>query len=242
MSRVNPQQSLTWVGIVVHHSRGMRPVDGSQPRGGAELLLRWRRWREASVGFAWGRAWGRARRARAAVRSTDARHDRHRSSAAKLGLSNLECTSASRRAAVRRRPFRAVTTRYSAHHFPDPMAVLGAAARGRPGALVAIADMVLPKEQAGPTTACCARSSHVRTLSARNSSRGRRGGMARFALGRLPFSVDWRLMRTRSRPGDAERVRAISEAAALRRSHGRLRRENGASADLPVSIVAGRGS
>jgi ubiquinone/menaquinone biosynthesis C-methylase UbiE len=69
---------------------------------------------------------------------------------AKLGLSNLAWRIGEAAALpFEDEAFDAVTTRYSAHHMPDPDVAFAELLRvARPGARVAIADMVLPPREA----------------------------------------------------------------------------------------------
>ena len=143
--------------------------------------------------------------------------------------------------------FDAVITRYSAHHFPEPDLVLAEMLRvARPGARVAIADMVLPAARAVAYDRMerLRDPSHVRTLT-REQLRA-----AAVAVGlREPCSTDYAfsvdldslLRASFPAPGDAERVRALFEAdVGADRMGLALRRERGAIVlNYPVTIVAG---
>ena len=87
---------------------------------------------------------------------------------AKLGLSNLEWRiGEATRLPFEAARFDAVTTRYSCHHFPDPDLVAAELVRvAKPGARVAIADMVLPRAQGAAYDRMerLRDPSHVRTL------------------------------------------------------------------------------
>jgi len=143
--------------------------------------------------------------------------------------------------------FDAVTTRYSAHHLPDPDLAFAELLRvARPGARVAIADMVLPAQQATAYDRMerLRDPSHVRTLSREAlGSAAAAAGLRDLRWADYLFSVDLeRLMRASfPKPGDAERVRALFEAdVGVDRMGLGLRREGGViTLSYPVCIVAG---
>jgi SAM-dependent methyltransferase len=167
---------------------------------------------------------------------------------AKLGVANVswQLGDASRLPFEDGR-FDAVLTRYSAHHFPDPDLVFAEMLRvARPGARVAIADLVLPKAPAAAYDRMerLRDPSHVRTLS-REELRAAAiaAGLRDLHVADYRFSIDLeRLMRSSfPAPGDAERVRALFEAdLGVNRMGLGLRREAGMIAlCYPIVIVAG---
>jgi len=140
-----------------------------------------------------------------------------------------------------------VLTRYSFHHFPAPDAVLAEMLRvARPGARVAVADMVLPaaKAKAYDRMERLRDPSHVRTLSREELGRlAVAAGLRdlRWADYRFEFDVE-RLMRASfPKEGDAARVRAMLESdAGIDRMGLTLRRADGVvTLTYPVAIVAG---
>ena len=179
---------------------------------------------------------------------TPAMIEQARALQARLGLANVdwrvgEAGSLPFEAAS----FDAVTTRYSCHHFPDPDVVLAEAVRvAKPGARVAIADMVLPRAQ------CAAYDrmermrdpSHVRTLAREDLVTLAIGaGLRELRCADYLFTVDLgRLMKASfPLPGNAERVREMFEAdVGIDRMGLSLRREDGfISLTFPVAIVSG---
>lgn len=167
---------------------------------------------------------------------------------AKLGLSNLDWHVGEATALpFEDGRFDAVTTRYSAHHLPDPDLAFAELLRvARPGGCVAIADMVLPPRQAAAYDRMerLRDPSHVRTLS-REELRAAAvaAGLREPRTAGYVFSIDLeRLLRgSFPAPGDAERVRAMFEAdLGVDRMGLRLRREDGVIIlSYPVAIVAG---
>ena len=191
-----------------------------------------------------------ARRARhvTGIDLTPAMIEQARQLQATLGLSNLEWHVGEAAALpFEDATFDAVTTRYSAHHFPDPDLPFAELLRvARPGARVAIADMVLPREQAWSYDRMerLRDPSHVRTLSRDElGAAAVAAGLRDLRWAGYLFSVDLeRLMRSSfPGPGDAQRVRAMFEAdLGVDRMGLGLRRENGAiTLTYPVVIVAG---
>lgn len=167
---------------------------------------------------------------------------------AKLGLSNLDWHVGEAAAlpfdAGR---FDAVTTRYSCHHFPDPDLVLAELVRvAKPGARIAVADMVLPPRLAAAYDRMerLRDPSHVRTLSREElGAVAVAAGLRDLRRADYLFSIDLeRLLRSSfPEPGNAERVRAIFEADVGPDRMGLgLQRENGTiTLTYPVAIVAG---
>jgi ubiquinone/menaquinone biosynthesis C-methylase UbiE len=167
---------------------------------------------------------------------------------AKLGLVNVEWQVGE--AAALPFPaasFDAVTTRYSMHHIADPDEVVAELTRvARPGARIAIADMVMPRVQ-GATYDRMERlrdPSHVRTL-AREAliTLAVAAGLRDIRAADYPFTVDLERLMLASfpEPGNAERVRAMFEAdIGADRMGLSLRREGGMiKLTYPVTIVAG---
>lgn len=167
---------------------------------------------------------------------------------AKLGLASVEW----RLGEAARLPFEdgsfdAVVTRYSAHHFPDPDLVFAEMLRvARPGARVAIADMVMPREKAVAYDRMerLRDPSHVRTLSRDDlGAAAVAAGLRGLRWADYSFSVGLeRLMRSSfPAPGDAERVRAMFETdLGVDRMGLSLRRGNdGITLTYPVAIVSG---
>jgi SAM-dependent methyltransferase len=167
---------------------------------------------------------------------------------AKLGLANVEW----RLGEAARLPFEddsfdAVVTRYSAHHFPDPDLVFAEMLRvARPGARVAIADMVLSGAEAAAYDRMerLRDPSHVRTLSreqlgAAAVAAGLRG--LRWADYRFSVGLERLMLASFPAPGNAERVGAMFEAdVGFDRMGLSLRREGGViKLTYPVAIVAG---
>ena len=143
--------------------------------------------------------------------------------------------------------FDAVLTRYSAHHFPDPDLVFAEMLRvARPGARVAIADLVLPSAQAAAYDRMerLRDPSHVRTLTREQlQAAAVAAGLRELRGADYRFSVDLDTLMRASfpAPGDVERVRAAFEAdLGVDRMGLGLRREQGVIAlSYPVTIVAG---
>lgn len=179
---------------------------------------------------------------------TPAMIEQARALQAKLGLQNLEWRVGEAAALpFAAASFDAVTTRYSLHHFPDPDLALAEMLRvAKPGARVAIADMVLPRAQ-GAVYDRMERlrdPSHVRTLTREELVALAIGaGLRELRCADYPFTVDLDRLMKASFPlaGDAERVRAMLEAdiGADRMGLG-LRRDGGMiTLCYPVAIVAG---
>jgi SAM-dependent methyltransferase len=143
--------------------------------------------------------------------------------------------------------FDAVVTRYSAHHFSDPDLVFAEMRRlAKPGARIAIADLVLPAKNAAAYDRMerLRDPSHVRTL-----SREELGALAvaaglqdlKWADYRFPLDVE-RLMRASfPEQGNAERVRAMLEAdvGVDAMGLGLQRRAGDVLLSYPVAIVSG---
>lgn len=167
---------------------------------------------------------------------------------AKLGLLNIEWRVGEATALpFENDAFDAVTTRYSLHHLPDPdLAVAELVRVAKPGARVAIADMVLPRAQgtAYDRMERLRDPSHVRTLTREELATLAIGaGLRDLRRADYAFSLDLeRLMRSSfPGPGSAERVRALFGAdVGVDRMGLGLRREGGAiTLTYPVAIVAG---
>jgi len=155
----------------------------------------------------------------AGIDLTPAMVEQARALQAKLGLGNLEWHVGEASAL----PFPdasydAVTTRYSFHHMADPDLALAEMRRvAKPGARVAVADMVLPRAQGAAYDRMerLRDPSHVRTLTREelvNLAIG--AGLRELRLADYAFTVDLeRLMKASfPRAGDAERVREMFEA------------------------------
>jgi len=191
-----------------------------------------------------------ARRARrvVGVDLTPAMIGQARALQARLGLTNIEWRIGEACALpFANASFDAVTTRYSLHHFPDPdLAVAELVRVARPGARVAIADLVLPREQGAAYDRMerLRDPSHVRTLSREELSAIAVGaGLRALRHDGYLFSVGLEQLMKASFPraGDAERVRAIFEVdvgveamgLALERNAGDIR------LTYPVAVVSG---
>jgi SAM-dependent methyltransferase len=179
---------------------------------------------------------------------TPAMLEQARTLQAKLGLSNLEWQLGEAAALpFNDGSFDAATTRYSCHHFPDPDLVVAELVRVvKPGARVAVADMVLPRAQGAAYDRMerLRDPSHVRTLTREELVALAIGaGLRELRCADYLFCVDLeRLMRSSfPDPGNAERVRALfEEDVGVDRMGLGLRREDGVLAlAYPVSIVAG---
>jgi SAM-dependent methyltransferase len=179
---------------------------------------------------------------------TPAMLEQARALQAKLGLDNLDWRLGDATALpFEAGSFDAVTTRYSMHHVADPDEVAAELLRvARPGARVAIADMVLPRAQgtAYDRMERLRDPSHVRTLTREELVTLAIGaGLRELRCADYQFSVDLdRLMRSSfPAPGDAERVRALFESdVGVDRMGLGLRREGSViTLTYPVSIVAG---
>lgn len=179
---------------------------------------------------------------------TPAMIEQARSLQAKLGLSNLEWRIGEAAALpFPEASFDAVTTRYSFHHFPDPDLVLTELVRvARPGARIAIADMVLPRTQSAAYDRMerLRDPSHVRTLSREDLVALAIGaGLRELRCTDYRFSIDLERLMLSSfpEPGNAERVRAMFEAdLGIDRMGLGLKRGDGAiTLTYPVTIVAG---
>ena len=179
---------------------------------------------------------------------TPAMIEQARSLQSKLGLSNLEWRIGEAAALpFDGESFDAVTTRYSCHHFPDPDLVLADMMRvAKPGARIALADMVLPRAQgvAYDRMERLRDPSHVRTLAREELVALAIGaGLRELRCADYRFSIDLeRLLRSSfPEPGNGERVRALFEAdVGVDRMGLDLRREGGViTLTYPVSIVAG---
>lgn len=191
-----------------------------------------------------------ARRARRAtgIDLTPAMIDQAKVLQARLGLANLEwhvgeATALPFEAAG----FDALTTRYSMHHIADPDLALAEMMRvARPGARIAIADMVLAREQGAAYDRMerLRDPSHVRTLT--------REGLIALAVGAglrdircanylFTVTLDLLLKSSFPRPGDAGRVRAMFEAdvGANRMGLSLSRQNGGIELTYPVVIVSG---
>lgn len=191
-----------------------------------------------------------ARRARhvSGIDLTPAMIEQARQLQAKLGLQNLDWRVGEATALpFEDDAFDAVTTRYSAHHLPDPDVAFAELRRvARPGARVAIADMVLPPREAAAYDRMerLRDPSHVRTLSREAlGAAAAAAGLRDLRWADYRFTVDLERLMRASFPnaGDAGRVRALFEAdlGADRMGLG-LKREGGAiTLTYPVAIVAG---
>lgn len=166
----------------------------------------------------------------------------------KLGLQNLEWRVGEAAALpFDDDRFDAVTTRYSAHHLPDPDLAFAELLRvARPGARVAIADLVLPPAQAAVYDRMerLRDPSHVRTLSREAlGAAAAAAGLRDLRWADYSFSIDLeRLMRgSFPTPGDVERVHAMFEAdVGVDRMGLGLQREGGLiTLTYPVAIVSG---
>lgn len=191
-----------------------------------------------------------ARRARhvTGIDLTPAMIEQARQLQARLGLQNLDWRIGEATALpFDDGQFDAVTTRYSAHHLPDPDLAFAELVRvARPGARVAIADMVLPPRQAAAYDRMerLRDPSHVRTLSREAlGAAAVAAGLRGLRWADYAFSIDLERLMRASFPnaGDAERVRALFEAdVGADRMGLALRREGGAiTLTYPVAIVSG---
>jgi ubiquinone/menaquinone biosynthesis C-methylase UbiE len=167
---------------------------------------------------------------------------------AKLGLGNVEWQVGEATALpFAAASFDAVTTRYSMHHVADPDEVAAELARvARPGARIAIADMVMPRAQGAAYDRMerLRDPSHVRTLTREALTRlAVAAGLRDVRTADYPFTVDLDRLMLASfpEPGNAERVRAMFEADIGADQMGlSLRREGGMiKLTYPVTIVAG---
>jgi ubiquinone/menaquinone biosynthesis C-methylase UbiE len=179
---------------------------------------------------------------------TPAMIDQARALQSKLGLANLEWRVGEATALpFDGDRFDAVLTRYSAHHFPDPDLAFAEMVRvARPGARVAIADMVLPRAQGAAYDRMerLRDPSHVRTLTRESLAALAIGaGLCDLRCADYRFSIDLeRLLRASfPEPGNAQRVRSMFEAdVGLDRMGLDLRRGDGSVVlTYPVTIVAG---
>jgi ubiquinone/menaquinone biosynthesis C-methylase UbiE len=188
----------------------------------------------------------RARRV-AGIDLTPAMIDQAKTLQAKLGLSNVEWRVGEATALLfETASFDAVTTRYSMHHMADPDLAAAELVRvARPGARVAIADMVLPREQgvAYDRMERLRDPSHVRTLSREDlTALAVAAGLRELRLANYLFTVELQRLLKASfpRPGDAERVRALFEAdVGVDRMGLSLERAEDISLTYPVLIVSG---
>jgi SAM-dependent methyltransferase len=184
----------------------------------------------------------------AGIDLTPAMIDQAQTLQGKLGLANLDWhVGEAAKLPFRSESFDTVLTRYSFHHFPDPDVVLAEMLRvARPGARVAIADMVLPAEKATAYDRMerLRDPSHVRTLSREGlGAVAEAAGLRDLRWAHYLFTVDLaRLMRASfPNPGDAARVYAMFEADVGADRMGLcLEREDGdIMLTCPVAIVAG---
>jgi hypothetical protein len=132
------------------------------------------------------------------------------------------------------------------HHMADPDLAAAELVRvARPGARVAIADMVLPREQgvAYDRMERLRDPSHVRTLSREDlTALAVAAGLRELRLANYLFTVELQRLLKASfpRPGDAERVRALFEAdVGVDRMGLSLERAEDISLTYPVLIVSG---
>ena len=143
--------------------------------------------------------------------------------------------------------FDAVLTRYSFHHFPDPGVELAEMLRvARPGARVAVADLVLPAPQAAVYDRMerLRDPSHVRTLSREELGAAvEAAGLRDLRRADYLFTIELSRLMLASFPkaGDAPRVRAMFEADVGADRMGLcLRRKAGdITLSYPVAIVSG---
>jgi SAM-dependent methyltransferase len=179
---------------------------------------------------------------------TPAMLEQARALQAKLGLSNLEWRlGEAARLPLEDASFDAVLTRYSAHHLADPDLMFAEMLRvARPGARVAIADMVLPEEQGAAYDRMerLRDPSHVRTLTpGQLRSSAVAAGLRELRCAGYSFTVslDTLMRASFPAPGDAERVRALFEAdvGVDRMGLGLERIEGIVHLTYPVSIVSG---
>jgi len=167
---------------------------------------------------------------------------------AKLGLGNVEWQVGEAAALpFAAEAFDAVTTRYSMHHVADPDEVVAELMRvARPGARIAIADMVMPRAQ-GAAYDHMERlrdPSHVRTLTREALvTLAVAAGLRDIRAADYPFTVELERLMLASfpEPGNAERVRAMFEAdVGVDRMGLSLRSEGGVvKLTYPVTIVSG---
>ena len=191
-----------------------------------------------------------ARRARqvSGIDLTPAMIEQARALQARLGLANVDWhIGEAAKLPFAPESFDAVLTRYSFHHLPDPGVVLAEMLRvARPGARVAVADMVLPAPQAAAYDRMerLRDPSHLRTLSRQELGRlAVAAGLRelRWSDYRFEFDVE-RLMRASfPKAGDAARVRAMLEADVGADRMGLGLHRNGGELRLayPVAIVSG---
>lgn len=167
---------------------------------------------------------------------------------ARLGLANVDWhIGEAARLPFPPESFDAVLTRYSFHHLTDPDVVLAEMLRvARPGARVAVADMVLPaaKATAYDRMERLRDPSHLRTLSREElGEAAATAGLRELRWADYLFSIDLeRLLRASfPAPGNAERVRRMFEAdlGADGMGLGLRRAEGGISLTYPVAIVSG---
>ncbi len=167
---------------------------------------------------------------------------------AKLGLGNVEWRVGEATALpFAAAGFDAVTTRYSMHHVADPDEVVAELMRvARPGARVAIADMVMPCAQGAAYDRMerLRDPSHVRTLTREALvALAVAAGLRDIRAADYPFTVDLDRLMLASfpEPGNAGRVREMFEAdVGADRMGLSLRLEGGAiKLTYPVTIVAG---
>ena len=191
-----------------------------------------------------------ARRARhvTGIDLTPAMIEQARQLQAKLGLANLEWRVGEATALpFEDDAFDAVTTRYSAHHLPDPDLAFAELVRvARPGARIAIADMVLPPHEAAAYDRMerLRDPSHVRTLSRETlGAAATAAGLRELRWADYAFSIDLERLMRASFPhaGDAQRVRAMfeSDVGVDRMGLGLRRAGSVITLAYPVVIVSG---